>query len=154
MDILSRPAEEFENDQSIEAMWAMKAFEHAEVHFNLLCSVDPQSLQLSPQDELVYKVFREQFHDLKIDVLNEDDLKSSKAKEKWRQFCEQFKNIIEDYSFGTLLRLDASDDYSEKNSILVTKIQFLAIEIARNKEGINNNLRKRFKSSSKKKELN
>lgn len=34
-DVLSRPAEEFENDQSVEAMWAMKAFEHAEIYFNV-----------------------------------------------------------------------------------------------------------------------
>jgi len=34
-DVLSRPAEEFENDQSVEAMWAMKAYEHAEIYFNV-----------------------------------------------------------------------------------------------------------------------
>nr|CAH7763235.1 unnamed protein product [Callosobruchus chinensis] len=149
MDILSRPAEEFENDQSIEAMWAIKAYEHAEIHFNLLCSVDPQSLKLTPLDDLIYKLFREEFPDLKIDILKEDDLKSPAAKEKWRPFCEQFKDIIEDYSFGTLLRIDASEDYSDKNSILVTRIQFCAIEIARNREGINNILREKFKSSTK-----
>nr|CAI5862946.1 unnamed protein product [Callosobruchus analis] len=149
MDILSRPAEEFENDQSIEAMWAIKAYEHAEIHFNLLCSVDPQSLKLTPLDDVIYKVFREAFPDLKIDILKEDDLKSPKAKEKWRPFCEQFKDLIEDYSYGTLLRIDASEDYSEKNSILVTRIQFFAIEIARNREGINNILRKKFKSTTK-----
>ncbi|VEN54812.1 unnamed protein product [Callosobruchus maculatus] len=153
MDILSRPAEEFENDQSIEAMWAIKAYEHAEIHFNLLCSVDPQSLKLTPLDDLIYKVFREEFPDLKIDILREDDLKNPKAKEKWRPFCEQFKDIIEDYSFGTLLRIDASEDYSDKNSILVTRIQFFAIEIARNREGINNILRNKFKSSTKSTEI-
>jgi hypothetical protein len=51
---------------------------------------------------------------------------------------------VEDYSFGTLLRADASKEYSEDNSILVTRIQFYAIELARNKEGVNDLLRKTF----------
>lgn len=34
-DVLSRPAEEFENDKSVEAIWAMKAYEHAEIYFNV-----------------------------------------------------------------------------------------------------------------------
>lgn len=34
-DVLSRPADEFENDNLVEEMWAMKAFEHAEVYFNV-----------------------------------------------------------------------------------------------------------------------
>lgn len=52
--------------------------------------------------------------------------------------------MLEDYSFGTLLRSDAENDYSEENTMLVTRIQFLCIEIARNKEGINDILRKKF----------
>lgn len=52
---------------------------------------------------------------------------------------------MEDFSFATLLRLDASKDYSEENSIIVTKIQFYAIELARNKEGHNDSVRGNFK---------
>lgn len=33
--MLSRPAEEFGNDPSLETMWAMKAYEHAEIYFNV-----------------------------------------------------------------------------------------------------------------------
>lgn len=33
--LLSRPAEEFGNDSLVEEMWAAKALEHAEVHFNV-----------------------------------------------------------------------------------------------------------------------
>ncbi|XP_030764515.1 protein PBDC1-like [Sitophilus oryzae] len=144
MDVLSRPADEFENDQSVEALWAMKAYEHAEIYFNILCSVDPKILRLTPQDDLIYKLFREEFPDLKIDIIIESELKSTKEKAKWRPFCERFKNIVEDYNYGTLLRSDASSDYSEENTMLVTKIQFFAVEIARNREGINDCLRVKF----------
>ncbi|XP_050294085.1 protein PBDC1 [Anthonomus grandis grandis] len=145
MDVLSRPAEEFENDQTVEALWAMKAYEHAEVYFNILCSVDPKLLRLTPEDDLIYKLFREEFPNLDIKVIRESELKSPKEKAKWRPFCEKFKNIVEDYSYGTLIRADATKDYSEENTILVTRIQFYAIEIARNREGVNDDLRRLFK---------
>ncbi|XP_076677378.1 protein PBDC1 [Andrena cerasifolii] len=143
--VLSRPADEFDNDPSVEAIWAMKAMEHAEIYFNLLCSVDPKFLKLTPHDEQIYKSFRDVFHDLKVDKVNEDELKSSEGKAKWRPFCEQFKGFIEDYSFGTLLRADCDEDYSEENSILTTRIQFYAIELARNREGFNDGIRKKYK---------
>jgi hypothetical protein len=41
--------------------------------------------------------------------------------------------------------LDSSSDYSEENSIIVTKIQFYAIELSRNREGHNDLIRQRFK---------
>ncbi|CAL7937588.1 unnamed protein product [Xylocopa violacea] len=143
--VLSRPAEEFENDPSVEAVWAMKAMEHAEVYFNILCSVDPKFLKLTPHDNQIYKTFRDTFPDLKVDKINEDELKSPEGKMKWRPFCEQFKEIVEDYSFGTLLRADCEGDYSEENSILTTRIQFYAIELARNREGFNDGIRQKYK---------
>ncbi|CAH1109235.1 unnamed protein product [Psylliodes chrysocephalus] len=148
MDILNRPAEEFDNDQSVETMWAIKAFEHAEVYFNILCSVDPKLLKLTPVDDIIYRIFREEFPKLDVEVIKEDELKSTKEKAKWRPFCERFKTLVEDYSFGTLLRSDAKDDYKEDNTMLVTRIQFYAIELARNKEGVNDILRKKFKPKS------
>lgn len=38
---------------------------------------------------------------------------------------------------GTLIRKDVHGDYNEKNSFIVVRIQFYAIELARNKEGLN-----------------
>ncbi len=35
MDVLKRPAEEFDNDQLVEELWAIKAIEHAEIYFNV-----------------------------------------------------------------------------------------------------------------------
>ncbi|XP_018398705.1 PREDICTED: protein PBDC1 [Cyphomyrmex costatus] len=145
--VLSKPAEEFENDPSLEAMWAMKAMEHAEVYFNILCSVDPKFLKLTPHDEQIYKTFKDTFPNMKVDTVDEEELKSPEGKIKWRFFCEQFKDVVEDYSFGTLLRADCTGDYSEQNSILTTRIQFYAIELARNREGFNDGVREKYKSN-------
>ncbi|CAH0380551.1 unnamed protein product [Bemisia tabaci] len=146
-DIFTRPAEEFGNDPTVEALWAIKAGEHAEVYFNILCAVDPKLLKLTPHDEIIYTSFRNEFPDMKVDIINENELKSPEQKEKWRPFCENFKTVVENYSFGTLLRADCKEDYSESNSFIVPRIQFLAIELARNKEGYNDAIRTKFKAS-------
>lgn len=46
-DVLNRPAEEFGNDESVETMWAMKAFEHAEIYFNVRFTHFHEKLSLS-----------------------------------------------------------------------------------------------------------
>uniref|UniRef100_A0A1B6C3I6 Polysaccharide biosynthesis domain-containing protein n=1 Tax=Clastoptera arizonana TaxID=38151 RepID=A0A1B6C3I6_9HEMI len=143
--VLSRPAEEFENDPTVEAMWAIRAYEHAEVYFNILCSVDPQILRLTPHDDLIYRTFRDEFSGMDVRTLDEDQIKSIEGKKKWRDFCEKFKDIVEDYNFGTLLRINTTGDYSEENSILTTRVQFYAIELARNREGYNDTVRLKFK---------
>lgn len=111
----------------------------------ILCSVDPKLLHLTPFDDTIYKIFRESFPKLDVNIIDEDKMKSYLGKEKWRTFCEKFRTVVEDYSYGTLLRADASKNYDAQNSILVTRIQFYAIELARNREGINDIIKSKFK---------
>ncbi|XP_006902940.1 PREDICTED: protein PBDC1-like [Elephantulus edwardii] len=134
---LSLPAESYGNDPGIEMAWAMRAMQHAEIYYKLISSVDPQFLKLTKVDDQIYSEFRENFEKLRIDVLDPEELKSELAKEKWRPFCLKFDGIVEDFNYGTLLRLDCSLGYTEENTIFAPRIQFLAIEIARNREGYN-----------------
>ncbi|XP_065146570.1 protein PBDC1 [Paramisgurnus dabryanus] len=134
---LSLPAEAYGNDAQLEVMWAMKAYNHAEIYFNLISAVDPKFLKLTKSDDQIYTKFREAFPDLSIQVLDPELLKSAEAKEKWRPFCNQFDGIVEDFNYGTLLRIDCQKDYTEENTIFATRIQFYAVEIARNREGYN-----------------
>jgi hypothetical protein len=48
--------------------------------FQLICSVDPKLLRLTPHDDKIYKEFRRLFPDLQIEVLNEDDIKNDAFK--------------------------------------------------------------------------
>ncbi|XP_060930572.1 protein PBDC1 [Limanda limanda] len=144
---LSLPADAYGNDPRLEAMWAMKAYNHAEVYFNLISSVDPKFLKLTKLDDEIYSSFRETFKDLDVKLLKTDDLKSNEAKERWRPFCNQFEGLIEDFNYGTLLRLDCGEDYTEENTLFATRAQFFAVEIARNREGCNDVV---FKSKSAK----
>ncbi|GBM36879.1 Protein PBDC1 [Araneus ventricosus] len=126
----------------IELAWADKAVEHMETHYNLITSVPPKLLKLTPYDDEIYNVFTTQFPDFKLDILEIESLKSEESKKKWRKFCEGFCETVEDATFGTLVRIDSSKDYSEENTILVLRVQFLAIEIARNRLGLNDGLKK------------
>ncbi|KAK6469446.1 protein PBDC1 [Huso huso] len=145
---LSLPAESYGNDPQLEMMWAKKAYDHAEIYFNLISSVDPKFLKLTKVDDQIFTEFKKTFGDMNINVLNPEDLKSEEAKQKWRPFCLQFDGIVEDYNYGTLLRLDCQKDYTEENTIFATRIQFFAVEISRNREGYNNAV---YESTSKRK---
>lgn len=149
---LSSDSSGFGNDERVEQLWALKAIEHAEVYFNLLCAIDPVMLKLTGSkdvDDEIYKDVKKTFPDLNFAKFKEDDLKSEKSKAEWREFCGRYKHI-EDFSLGSLLRMDSSKDYSEDNTIIAIKIQFLAIEIARNRDGHNSDLRKNFKPTPRK----
>ena len=127
------------NSQEMEQDWAIKAFKHAEVFFKLLQGIDDHSkLKLTKIDNDIYAHFRRVFPDLAVAKVSDDVLKAPAAKALWRTFCNQYNgDTVKDFNFGTLVRLDASQDYSEENSTIVPRIQFLAIEIARCREGCN-----------------
>ena len=36
--------------------------------------------------------------------------------QKWRELIERFKDKVEDYNYGSLLRLDSSQGYTQENS--------------------------------------
>jgi len=138
--LLTRPAEEYVNNESVEALWVQQACQHADIYYSLITTVPPELLRLTAIDDRISDAYLRRFSSfINPAKLSVEDLKSDKNKTIWREFCELFKDL-EDYSFGTLLRLDANSDYSEENTILVTRIQFLAIEIARNRFGLNNHV--------------
>ena len=143
-DVLEKPAEVFTNDPTLEGLWALKAVEHMQIHFNLICSIAPKMLRLTPKDDLVYDEFRKVFPDLRVDVISVEQLKTKEAKEQWRPFCNMFQHEVEDFNYATLLRLDSKRDYSDDNTLVVPRIQFLAIEVARNREGHNDSLREMY----------
>lgn len=144
--LLTRPASEFGNDPTVESLWAIKAVEHMEVYFNLISAVDPRILKLTLHDDAIYTAFRERFPKLDVKRLVESEIKSEESKKEWREFCMKFENVVEDFNFATLVRLDSEEDYAEENTTLVPRVQFYAIEIARNREGCNDNIRDKYPS--------
>jgi hypothetical protein len=133
-------AETAENLEDIEKQFAVKAVHQAETYWNLLRAIPGSKLKLTKFDDQIYQELIQdfpQFIDPKAAAeISEEEMKSKTGKEKWRVFCEKFKDI-EDYNFGTLLRTKASEEYGQEGTIFVVRIQFYAIEIVRNKFGLN-----------------
>ncbi|EHL01900.1 putative UPF0368 protein C3E7.07c [Glarea lozoyensis 74030] len=69
--------------------------------------------------------------------IDEDEMKSKTGKERWRKFMMAYEKKVEDYNFGTMLRTDPKVEYEQDTSIFVPRMQFYAIEIARNRKGLN-----------------
>ncbi|KIK27241.1 hypothetical protein PISMIDRAFT_675106 [Pisolithus microcarpus 441] len=76
----------------------------------------------------------------KLVKLDEDWLKSEDGKKRWRAFVNAYEKKVKDFNFGSLIRTDARLEYSETNTIFVTRMQFYAIEIARNRLGLNDTI--------------
>lgn len=95
-----------------------------------------KKIELRIDDEL-YKKFRETFPHLKVETLKDEDLKSESAKNLWRPFLMSFENRVPQWNMLTLLRGNSKEDYTEENTLVVPRIQFFCIEVARLKEGHN-----------------
>ena len=48
-------------------------------------------------------------------------MKSAEGKEKWRPFLMSLEEKVESFNFATLLRINASGDYSPDNTTVGTK---------------------------------
>lgn len=133
-------AENADNLEDIEKQFAVKAVVQAETYWGLISKVKASQLKLTQHDDDIFEALMEDFPEFKeksnVAVISEDEMKSAQGKARWRTFCEKFKEI-DDYNFGTLLRVKANDEYSQENTIFAVRIQFYAIEIARNRYGLN-----------------
>ncbi|KAJ7581251.1 DUF757-domain-containing protein [Mycena floridula] len=132
-----------QNLMEIEKQFAVKAVEQAQTYWNLLEKVHPKDLHLTKIDDEIYEDTMATFPEMadpphdKLVKLDEDWMKSADGKERWRVFMMRYEKKVKDYNFGSLIRTDGRLEYGEKNTIFVTRIQFYAIEIARNRLGLN-----------------
>ncbi|EFO22973.1 hypothetical protein LOAG_05516 [Loa loa] len=135
---------EYTNDPSFEIAWAVKAAERANIHMSLLLTCNTTELTMHKKFNIIYDKFREFFPKMNVEKITEIELKGEN-KRQWFTFCEYFKEEIGDYNLATIMRIRADGAYSESNTIVVPKIIFLAVEIARNKEGLNESCKESFK---------
>ncbi|KAJ8098841.1 putative polysaccharide biosynthesis protein [Lipomyces tetrasporus] len=134
-------AENADNLEDIEKQFAVKAVMQAQTYWNLLEKVKGSTLRLTRLDDEIYEHFIKDFPEYDsadaVAEINEDDMKSPKGKDRWRKFMNTYEKTVHDFNFGTLLRTGSKDEYEEKTTIFVPRMQFLAVEIARNKHGLN-----------------
>ena len=145
---------EVENDPGVERVGSAETWRVCEKHWKELTSTaEPRSLVLSDdesQDRRLYNVFRSQFG-LDVRHITWADLHNEFEMGKWRAVLTACEGLVRWHNMMYLLRADASKSYLEQKDdkgpdghsdglLLVPRIQWLMIEIARNREGMNDGL--------------
>jgi len=131
-------AEEADNFEDIEKQFAVKVVQHMSTYWAILEKVPGSSLRLTKIDDEIYEHLKADFPELDVaKPLNEDEMKSKTGKERWRKFMMTYEKKVDDYNFGTMLRVDPKLEYGKDETIFVPRMQFYAIEIARNRQGLN-----------------
>lgn len=130
--------EKAENFEDMEKQFAVKAVHQMTVYWGILEKMPGSKLRLTRMDDEILEDFKKTFTDFDpAEPIDEDKMKSKEGKEKWRNFVEQYKETVDDYNFGTMLRVSPKTEYGEKETIFAVRMQFYAIEIARNRAGLN-----------------
>lgn len=127
-----------ENFEDMEKQFAVKAVHHMTVYWGILSKIPGSKLRLTNRDDEIHEHFTRAFPDFDPAApIDEDKMKSKEGKAQWREFVNQYEKKVDDFNFGTMLRKSAKCEYEEQDTIFVVRMQFYAIEIARNRAGLN-----------------
>ena len=85
----------------------MYTFSDARLDNDIYSDFEQTSPELASSDDAIRKI-------------DEDAMKSPAGKEKWRNFIMKYEKTVADFNFGTLIRTDASDEYTQDNTIFCT----------------------------------
>ncbi|OOF98006.1 hypothetical protein ASPCADRAFT_205275 [Aspergillus carbonarius ITEM 5010] len=148
---MSKPfdPETAENFEDMEKQFAVKAVEHLMTYWSILEKVPGSKLRLTKMDDEILESFMKEFPDFNpAETLDEDKMKSKEGKEKWRNWINQYEKTIEDFNFGTMLRASPKVEYERETTIFAMRMQFYAVEIARNRAGLNDWIYERAQKAS------
>ncbi|KAI9831117.1 MAG: hypothetical protein M1819_005205 [Sarea resinae] len=143
MSITHRAPAEFDpekadNFEDIEKQFAVKVVQHMSTYWAILEKVRGSQLRLTKIDDEIHEHFKKEFPEFDpAATIIEDEMKSKEGKERWRNFMKPYEKRVDDYNFGTMLRANPKWDYGKDETIFAVRMQFYAIEIARNRAGLN-----------------
>ena len=133
--------EEAGNALDMEKQFAVKAVQQMTTYWSLLEKIPGSKLKLTRMDDRIAEHFKKDFPDFDAAAeMDEDQMKSKAGKEQWRNFCMAYAegdDKVDDYNYGTMLRKSPKTEYDEKETIFAVRMQFYAVEIARNRAGLN-----------------
>lgn len=100
------------------ALTGDEAVQHLETYWAILEKVRGSALRLTKMDDDIYAHLRRDFPDFDPAApIDEDEMKSRRGKERWRDFMMAYDKKVDDYNFGTMLRTDPKAAYEEKTTI-------------------------------------
>ncbi|ERT00504.1 uncharacterized protein SPSK_09811 [Sporothrix schenckii 1099-18] len=131
-------AENADNFEDIEKQFAVKAVQHMETYWAILERVRGSTLRLTKLDDDILEHLQKDFPEFDpAATIDEDEMKSKTGKERWRNFMMAYEKKVDDYNFGTMMRIAPNVEYGRDEVIFVPRMQFYAVEIARNRKGLN-----------------
>ncbi|KAI0204359.1 DUF757-domain-containing protein [Astrocystis sublimbata] len=144
-------AENADNLEDIEKQFAVKAVQHLETYWAILKKVKGSALRLTKMDDAIIEHLNTDFPDFDPSApIDENEMKNKAGKERWRKFMTAYEKKIDDYNFGTMLRTSPKVEYDQDTTIFVPRMQFYAVEIARNRAGLNDWIYEKEQSGKKK----
>lgn len=106
------------------------AVQHLATYWAILEKVRGSSLKLTKFDDDILEHLKADFPEFDPAVpIDEDEMKSKDGKERWRKFMMAYEKKVDDYNFGTLVRLDPKTEYGEKESIFGMLESFLEVVV-------------------------
>lgn len=94
------------------------AVHHAQTYWKLLELRKGTELKLTKLDDEIYTDFKEKFSEYATAAqIDEEGMKSKSGKAKWRDFMKTFEDKVQDWNFGTLIRLNAKEEYEQDTTI-------------------------------------
>jgi hypothetical protein len=87
-------------------------------YWSLLERIPGSKLRLTKMDDDILEHLQRDFPELDPAApIDEDKMKSKEGKERWRNFVSQYEKSVNDYNFGTMLRISPDKEYGEKETI-------------------------------------
>ena len=125
-------------------------------YWAILEKVRGSTLRLTKIDDEIYAHLQADFPEFDpAKTIDEDEMKSKTGKERWRKFLMAYEKRVDDFNYGTMVRNAPNVEYGQEETIFgmfyrelpcglrltrifaVPRMQFYAIEIARNRNGLN-----------------
>jgi hypothetical protein len=138
------------NFEDMEKQFAVRVVQQMATYWSLLEKMPGSSLRLTKLDDEIAEALKADFPDFDpAEPIDEDNMKSKEGKERWRTFMMKWENKVRDFNFGTMLRRGPKMEYGQEETIFVPRMQFYAVEIARNRLGLNDWVYEREQESKK-----
>jgi hypothetical protein len=89
-----------------------------ETYWAILEKMPGSALRLTKLDNEIYEHLKTDFPEFDpAATIDEDEMKSKQGKERWRKFMMAYEKKVDDYNFGTMLRISPKVEYGRDETI-------------------------------------
>jgi hypothetical protein len=87
-------------------------------YWSILETIKGSDLKLTKMDDEILAHLKADFPDFNpATPINEDEMKSKDGKDRWRKFMMKYEKLVDDYNFGTMMRIDPKTEYGKDETM-------------------------------------